>query len=1112
MRWTSSWKLVAPSVLLAAAFCAESVRGESVLNFPRFGNEAGTITGVAFVNPNGVEAPLRLTAYGTDGQLLQGPGIDNPRDLVVPANQQIARLTTELFGNGLPDPLVAWFQATSPVDGVTGFFLFLNREGTLFDGAELPPADRKIIFNQIRVDGGRATEVNIINTEDLFTRIDLFLINGDEIFELDDEGTDFEVPPKGVIRLDVGTQFGVNQLLDGAYLLVISDTNVGGFEFVRAPNGDLLGLNARGAADYLNTIYFPQLAVRGPWRMEIGLLNYSTEPVSMILTAFQPDGRPFGPGTVERNRVVRNLAGGASLRENVETLFGFTGSEPLSGWVKVESTGRAVNGYVSYGIPSAGSIAAVTALAQPRRRAIFSHLATTRGFFTGVAALNPSATAANLRIVALAASGEVLGLTDRVLPPGRRLSELITRLIPEAAGQAGGVIWVSSDVPLFLTSLFGTNTGSVLANIPPQPAPADYRPDAGQARLSVAPLFSVLGSGGGRQFTVEGADEGVDWSTALALGNLTDAGEVGPDGLYQAPDLSAGNGSITVTAQTAGLLGAATVDLLNKSPFQSGLSNPGPLAYLEGSGRLFAALEPAAGAGTLQGGAAGRSSIVEITAQGIVPVAALPGDDVAGLLPFTAFDGAEFLLASGRNSGRLVRIDPAAGEIRELMGSLNQPGELVEDLLSHSFWVADAAGVVRFSRALVESDLVSILASNGAPPERLIQAAGIAGLAVDQCNGRIYFSLPDAGEVWVHRVEDAVSFPVAESLAAPGALLALQRRDSACGASFQLLVEERSAERLVLLTPQTGEPDRLEPVIAAGEEQLSWTQTSQLSGLAFLASNNPRLGLEAVVLAERSDSSPAGTAAANAVSVVEVPELYQQDAVNPPGVPTGLFADPAFDTYNFFEGRVHDIVELTAQADGADLHISVSFADTISRCEQPEGGVGNCDENDQNPIDAVGGFIDLDVDQNPLTGLFSFADANSPYSSRIGAEFCLDFFRYSSSAGGVELYQAIDDEFRLVARVPVQFSSHGFSLSIPLSLLGDDGHVNLSAAFGTTSPELPTVGPTDAAPNGGFLQSTASGSGAAVSARAVPLSAPTAHPQVGPGKWRRVLGAAQPPR
>ena len=74
---------------------------------------------------------------------------------------------------------------------------------------------------------------------------------------------------------------------------------------------------------------------------------------------------------------------GEILRADLEETFGFSGKTTLEGWLKVESTSQSINGSISYSIPSLGPIASVSSVTQGSRRALFSHIGTSLGFFTG---------------------------------------------------------------------------------------------------------------------------------------------------------------------------------------------------------------------------------------------------------------------------------------------------------------------------------------------------------------------------------------------------------------------------------------------------------------------------------------------------------------------------------------------------------------------------------------------------------------------------------------------------------------------------------------------------------------------------------------------------------
>ena len=103
--------LVLSGLLFASLF---RLPAASVLDFPRLSNQSGSIVGVVIVNPNGVDAPVAITAYGMGGQILSAS------QAMIPAGQRLGVLTSDLFPNLDPD-VVGWFQAVSDVYGLRSF-------------------------------------------------------------------------------------------------------------------------------------------------------------------------------------------------------------------------------------------------------------------------------------------------------------------------------------------------------------------------------------------------------------------------------------------------------------------------------------------------------------------------------------------------------------------------------------------------------------------------------------------------------------------------------------------------------------------------------------------------------------------------------------------------------------------------------------------------------------------------------------------------------------------------------------------------------------------------------------------------------------------------------
>ena len=73
------------------------------------------------------------------------------------------------------------------------------------------------------------------------------------------------------------------------------------------------------------------------------------------------------------------------------------------------------------------------------------------------------------------------------------------------------------------------------------------------------------------------------------------------------------------------------------------------------------------------------------------------------------------------------------------------------------------------------------------------------------------------------------------------------------------------------------------------------------------------------------------------------------------------------------------MLDLSAYYDASDLHVTVAFAETISPCnEQCLQGL---------PVDALKGFLDLDLDRDASTGDLAFSDLNSAADTGLGVCF-----------------------------------------------------------------------------------------------------------------------------
>ena len=1070
--------------LFLVVFSVQGAGAESKLYFPRISTSG--INGLTIFNPGAGPAPstaaddeITFSLYDTNGDLVAGKGITNPAVLEVPAGQNTAVTAAEVFGPVDPS-IVGWVEATSSADGLTGFFLFLILEQSQLDGADQPLISRKIAFNDIRESAEFTTEVNIFNTADTTTQLDLVLLTPDEILPPitvgapPAQGFAPTFPAKGLLHIeDVAEFFDVALIPEGSYLEVLSDTPIDGFQFLRTSGGDLLGLNAKRRLEHLKVLYFPQLAVRGGLKMEVHVVNYSLDPVTLVFSATRPDGQLYPQENGLRNPVSQDLNPATGLVENVEELFEFSGDGPgggpFEGSLKVAAYRQskaplgvdggggepiaAINGSVRYGVVATGSEAAVAALPAAQKRAVFSHLATTEEeakpeerVFTGLAA-------SNLRIMAFTEEGVELGLYDTVLGPGQRIAELITNIIPGAAGQNGGYVWAESSQPLHFSSLFGSSNATLLANVPPQPVPDRFLPDAGKPDFQVEPSFALVDLAGDSSFmTGGGMGAQTGWSIDDEPGGSAALGEIDEAGNYDAPTaFPEPAGPLMVVAEEDDLIAAATIDLLELATFNQD-SIPGfltQLAYVPAVDALYAVLNPGAGGAAPAGQI--LNSVIEIEEDARTLLVDLPGEEISDLLAFEASVGESFLLALSRTSDRIFRIDLEFPNATEIVSGLDGPVAMAWNPVTGNLLVADENSLFSVSRVELESDLVSGFAGNGRAKVALATLNAVQGLAADACSGKVFWT-NSLGEVQSFDPVTGSVSTVVDGLGLPGSMVALYRSDAGCPTALRLLVAQTGGGEVSLIDPSDPAPAEL-------------AQVDSPEDLVFVPSG---LGSGDLLLVASQLPVPAGDGPLGDVVSARAPDQHQGYATNTVGLGIpGSAADSLGDSYGI-QSVQHDILDLSAYSDDSELHVSVAFAETISPCNAP------CESPEDGALDALVGFLDLDLDRDATTGALAFSDLNSTADTGLGVEACAAFEFYDEDAGGLPVLLLIGEDFVEVGRVPVDFGTHSVSFSIPLSLLGDDSTMNIAGVFGNARPFFGDgAEPTDVAPDIGFITAVA---------------------------------------
>jgi hypothetical protein len=381
-------------------------RGQSSLNFPKHFTATELVsTGFTIVNPGPTTAAVTFTIYGADGEPVAAvqrnfePGTQEARLGAGPG--QIFG-TAALGGGG-------WIQATSPVSGLTGFWLIFDANfSNSGDGAEAAPT----ATNQVLPIAAETTELNIASpgaVQDV--QIEVF---GEAGVPLADPVIR-HINANGVFKADVATLFNSANMANARYIRVVSASPVASCAVVRSflVESDAAIVNGVSTAPQAQVqhVVFPQSINDNDWTSVIGITNLSSSD-NMVTITFTPAKDLAGVPTVTgaASTVSRTLSPYGALRQNVRDVFGFSNAQAQEGWIRVDGS-EALTGFVAYASTVRGGIAVVPVQAVPQTRMLFAHIADGEPniWWTGLAFLNTNPTPATVKIYAMKPTGDLIG-------------------------------------------------------------------------------------------------------------------------------------------------------------------------------------------------------------------------------------------------------------------------------------------------------------------------------------------------------------------------------------------------------------------------------------------------------------------------------------------------------------------------------------------------------------------------------------------------------------------------------------------------------------------------------------------------------------------------------
>ena len=212
-------------------------------------------------------------------------------------------------------------------------------------------------------------------------------------------------------------------------------------------------------------LYSAQLATGGGvFETRLNAVNPTGLAASLLVRAVGENGASLAPA------VNVPLGPGEQWEREVGQLFGFDSNVLTVGSIVIESSITGILGDVAFGDPSNDRAfrASLPLDPRPSKTAAFAQVANGAGSFTGFAAFNPNGAAAAVTIATYAADGASTGSANLVLAAGGRVSKVLPEIVASSAGQVGGYFTMTSDLPISLFALFGTETLSALSAVPAQ--------------------------------------------------------------------------------------------------------------------------------------------------------------------------------------------------------------------------------------------------------------------------------------------------------------------------------------------------------------------------------------------------------------------------------------------------------------------------------------------------------------------------------------------------------------------------------------------------------------------------------------------------------------------
>ncbi len=449
--------------------------------FPYSRGGQGSFTGYAASNFSDRPARLVFQAFLESGDRASFPV--NPAEFVLQPGTQLALQGFEIFGLGSSDAHAAWIELISDTPRVGSFFQFGTSPLDRLDGSVAFTAQEKRFYFSRVFEGpdsfrGQDARTWFALANPNLTPVTLAMTlypSGPGAGQAPPFPEIRSLPPKGYLYESASEIFREARISGGhVEVEVQSGPGAVGFELIELSQvSTVIGLNASPGSGSV-TSFSAQLASGPTIFTSVNLVNTTDSTRNLVLRAIEAAGGSPAPpiGISLGPREQFSLDAADLVRSSALTRTTPSGDVPFVGSLRIDADGGGVVGDVIFGDPVDQQFAAALPLQdRPFRKAVFSHVANLANFFTGLAFYFPGPGTTEITVDVFSREGVLVGRGMRTLAAGQRLSELVTQLVPDSSGQAGGYVVVEASGPIIGQLIFGAidRNGSIslFSAVPP---------------------------------------------------------------------------------------------------------------------------------------------------------------------------------------------------------------------------------------------------------------------------------------------------------------------------------------------------------------------------------------------------------------------------------------------------------------------------------------------------------------------------------------------------------------------------------------------------------------------------------------------------------------------